>query len=153
MAVLGSEDLGLGVALIEGPVLQYCGEADGDYVLVMSRKMNAPDIDKDMQFAFTVQAIRAQKAQANVAQSPAFAVLLSEAKFSQLTPMPSFAPPTGSAILWKQIAVIPSLLSKTPGIDASTRFPNPATQYGKQGFGGRSTYDQEIWCRNIRSDV
>lgn len=93
MAAFTSEDLlqlGPGVAVVEVPVLQHCGEADGDYTFVMSRNMNAPGLDKDMQFALEVQAIRAQKAQAEAAQSAAFAALLSGAKFSQPTPMPSY---------------------------------------------------------------
>lgn len=77
-------------AVTEVPVLQHCGEADGDYTFVMSRNMNVPGLDKDMKFALEVQAIRAQKTQAESAQSAAYAALLSGAKFSQPTPRPSY---------------------------------------------------------------
>lgn len=50
-----------GVAVIEVPVLQRCGEREGDYTIVLS--WNASGLDKDRRFVLEVQANRAQKAQ------------------------------------------------------------------------------------------
>ena len=52
-----------GVAVIEVPVLQRCGEREGDYTIVLSCHMNASGLDKDRRFVLEVQANRAQKAQ------------------------------------------------------------------------------------------
>lgn len=67
-------------AVTEAPVVRVCGAADGDYNFVMSRDMNHPDLGKDLQFAIQMQAVRAQNAQAEAAQSAAFAAMLSATK-------------------------------------------------------------------------
>ncbi len=72
-------------AVTEVPVVQACGEADGHYTFNMSRNMNAPDFDKDLQFALQVQAVRAQNAQIAASQSAALAALWSASTVSQKT--------------------------------------------------------------------
>jgi len=64
-------------AVTEVPVLQHCGEPDGNYAFNMERNMNAPDFDKDLRFALQVQAVRAQNAQAAASQSAALAAMWS----------------------------------------------------------------------------
>ena len=75
-------------AVTEVPVVRVCGEADGDYNFVMSRDMNHPNLEKDLQFALQVQAVRAQKAQAEASQAAAFAAMWSASKVGQPTQRP-----------------------------------------------------------------
>lgn len=75
-------------AVTEVPVLQHCGELDGNYTFNMSRNMNAPDFDKDMQFALQVQAVRAQRAQAVASESAALAALWSASTAAQKAQRP-----------------------------------------------------------------
>lgn len=64
-------------AITEVPILQHCGEPNGNYTFNMLRNMNTPDFDKDLQFALQVQAVRAQNAQATASQSAALASMWS----------------------------------------------------------------------------
>ena len=75
-------------AVTEVPVVRVCGEADGDYNFVMSRDMNHPNLEKDLQFALQVQAVRAQNAQAEASQAAAFAAMWSAAKVGQTPQKP-----------------------------------------------------------------
>lgn len=75
-------------AVTEVPVVRVCGEADGDYNFVMSRDMNHPNLEKDLQFSLQVQAVRAQNAQAEASQTAAFAAMWSAAKVNQPTQRP-----------------------------------------------------------------
>ena len=75
-------------AVTEVPVVRVCGEADGDYNFVMPRDMNHPNLEKDLQFALQVQAVRAQNAQAEASQTAAFAAMWSAAKVGQTTQRP-----------------------------------------------------------------
>lgn len=75
-------------AVAEVPVIRICGPADGDYNFAMSRDMNYPNLDKDLQFALQVQALRAQNAQAQASQAAAFAAMLSASKAGQTTQKP-----------------------------------------------------------------
>jgi hypothetical protein len=75
-------------AVTDVPVVRVCGEADGDYNFVMSRDMNYPDLEKDLQFALQVQALRAQNAQAEASQVAAFAAMWSASKVGQPTQKP-----------------------------------------------------------------
>ena len=75
-------------AVTEVPVVRVCGEADGDYNFVISRDMNRPNLEKDLQFALQVQAVRAQNAQAEASQAAAFAAMWSAAKVGQPTQRP-----------------------------------------------------------------
>ncbi len=72
-------------AVTEVPTLRHCGTTNGDFTFVMSRNMNSPGLDKDLQFALQVQAVRAQKAQADASQAAAFAAMWSAAKVGQTT--------------------------------------------------------------------
>lgn len=72
-------------ATTEVPVVRVCGEADGNYNFVMSRDMNHPNLEKDLQFALQVQAVRAQNAHAEASQAAAFAAMWSAAKVGQPT--------------------------------------------------------------------
>ncbi len=75
-------------AVTEVPVILVCGETDGDYNFVMSRDMNHPNFEKDLQFAIQVQAVRAQNAQAEASQAAAFTAMWSAAKVGQVTQKP-----------------------------------------------------------------
>lgn len=75
-------------AITEVPVLQHCGEPDGNYTFNMSRNMNSPDFDKDLQFSLQVQAVRAQSAQATASQSAALATMWSALAVPQKTQAP-----------------------------------------------------------------
>ncbi len=75
-------------AITEVPVLQHCGEPDGNYTFNMSRNMNSPDFDKDLQFALQVQAVRAQNAQATASQSAALATMWSALSVPQKNQTP-----------------------------------------------------------------
>lgn len=75
-------------AVTEVPVIQHCGESDGNYTFNMSRNMNAPGFDKDMQFALQVQAVRAQRAQAEASESAALAALWSASTAAQKAQRP-----------------------------------------------------------------
>jgi hypothetical protein len=70
-------------AVTDVPVLQHCAEPDGNYSFNMMRNMNAPDFDKDLQFALQVQNLRAQTAQAEASQAAALAALWSASTVSQ----------------------------------------------------------------------
>lgn len=75
-------------AVTEVPVVQACGESDGHYIFNMSRNMNAPGFDKDLQFSLQVQAVRAQNAQATASQSAALATMWSAFAVPQKTQAP-----------------------------------------------------------------
>jgi hypothetical protein len=75
-------------AVTEVPTLQHCGTTNGDFTFVMSRNMNFPGFEKDLQFALQVQAVRAQRAQADASQAAAFAAMWSAAKVGQTTQKP-----------------------------------------------------------------
>lgn len=62
-------------ATTEMPVVRICGAADGNYNFVMSRDMNHPNLEKDLQFPLQVQAVRAQDANAEASQAAAFAAM------------------------------------------------------------------------------
>lgn len=70
-------------AVTEVPVLKHCAEPDGNYTFDMSRNMNAPDLDKDLQFSLQVQALRAQSAQTEASQAASLAALWSASAVSQ----------------------------------------------------------------------
>lgn len=68
------------------PTLRHCDKStDGDYNFVMSRDMNAPNLDKDLQFSIQVQNLRIQKEQADAAQAMAYASMWSAARANQPT--------------------------------------------------------------------
>ena len=75
-------------AITQVPVLQHCGEPDGNYTFNMARDMNSPDFDKDLQFALQVQAVRAQNAQATASQSAALAAMWSTLSVPQRAQLP-----------------------------------------------------------------
>jgi hypothetical protein len=71
-------------AVTSVPILRHCDKStDGNYNFVMSRDMNAPGLDKDLQFALQVQNLRVQKAQADAAQAMAYASMWSAARANQ----------------------------------------------------------------------
>lgn len=87
-------------AVTEVPVLQHCAEPDGSYTFNMVRNPNAPDFDKDLQFALQVQAVRAQSAQAQASQAAALAAMWSASSVSQkaYTPVQCSSYTIGSTI-------------------------------------------------------
>ena len=75
-------------AVSEVPHIQVCGSTDGYYELVMSRDMNHPNLEKDLQFALQVQAVRVQQAQSEASQMAAAAAMWSATKVGQTTQRP-----------------------------------------------------------------
>jgi hypothetical protein len=75
-------------AVTEKPQVRVCGEPDGDYELNMHRDMNYPNLDKDLQFALQVQAVRAQNAQTEASQMAAAAAMWSAVNVHQPTRRP-----------------------------------------------------------------
>jgi len=76
--------------ITEVPVVRVCGEADGDYNFMISRDMNHPNLEKDLQFALQVQAVKAQNAHAEASRAAAFAAMWSAAKVGQTTQKPVY---------------------------------------------------------------
>ncbi len=73
-------------AVTSVPLIRHCAKSnDGNYNFVMSRDMNAPGLDKDLQFAIQVENLRVQKAQADAAQAMAYASMWSAARTNQPT--------------------------------------------------------------------
>lgn len=72
------------------PTLRHCDKStDGNYSFVMSRDMNTPGLDKDLQFALQVQNARVQKEQADAAQAMAYSAMWSAARANQPTQKPT----------------------------------------------------------------
>ncbi len=68
------------------PILRHCDKGtDGYYSFVMARDMNAPGLDKDLQFALQVENARVQKQQADAAQAMAYSAMWSAARANQPT--------------------------------------------------------------------
>jgi hypothetical protein len=58
-------------------LIRLCGSSVGDYNISFSRDPAQPGLDKDLQFALQLQALRAQQQQAKAAQDAATAALFS----------------------------------------------------------------------------
>ncbi len=57
------------------PLVRLCGSATGNYNIQFNRDPSAPGLNKDLQFALQIQALRAQQQQAQAAQDAADAAL------------------------------------------------------------------------------
>jgi hypothetical protein len=76
-------------AVTKVPVVQHCEKStNGDYHFVMKRDMNFPGLEKDLQFALSVQAQSAQTAQVQAAEAMALSSMWSAARVGQPTQRP-----------------------------------------------------------------
>ncbi|MFC1591582.1 hypothetical protein ACFL43_03560 [Thermodesulfobacteriota bacterium] len=57
--------------------IRLCGKKTGDYTITFNRDPEQPDLEKDLQFALQVQALRAQQKQAQAARDAAKAEMFS----------------------------------------------------------------------------
>ncbi|WP_444904574.1 hypothetical protein ACJJIU_06750 [Microbulbifer sp. CnH-101-E] len=78
--------------------IKLCGSATGEYNISINRQSSHANLDKDLQFALQLQAIRAQQQQANAAQNSAIAALWSAWAQSQNNSVNCIVKPVGNSV-------------------------------------------------------
>jgi len=78
--------------------IKLCGSNIGDYNIILNRDSSHPNLEKDLQFAIQLQALRAQQQQAQAAKGSAAAALWSAWSASQQNNINCTTTPIGSSV-------------------------------------------------------